>query len=202
MAENRLNGQNKDAAAPDSKGKKKLPSLTPLMTAVSSRVKTVFVAHKRIVVIITVSVLSCIFVGVVLWTVFSPKDPAETEGADPVIQMETRQKFLVSSQEIVFDDVVDLDPFERIPLKRNTAMGMVSINLSLELMDHRYRKQVHTLTDSIRKIVIDQVAEMGWLELRNPEGKLLLKYRLLTQINALFPSPTVRNVYFTYFVMQ
>jgi len=104
--------------------------------------------------------------------------------------------------EIVFEDIVVLEPFERIPLKTDSAMGLISLNISLELIDHRYRKQVYSVQDRIRKIIMGQVREMRWLELRNPEGKIQLKYELLKEINTIFPKAMVRNIYFTNLIMQ
>lgn len=105
-------------------------------------------------------------------------------------------------EEIVFEDIIELEPFERIPLKGNSAMGLISLNISLELMDHRYRKQVYLMQDRIRKIIMGQVREMRWLELRAPEGKIQLKYELLKRINSIFPKVMVRNIYFTNLIMQ
>ena len=104
--------------------------------------------------------------------------------------------------EIIFEDIIELEPFERIRLKTNSAMGLVSLNISLELSDHRYRKQVYSMEDRIRKIIIGQVREMRWLELRNPEGKIHLKYELLKRLNSIFPKVMVRNIYFTNLIMQ
>jgi flagellar FliL protein len=104
-------------------------------------------------------------------------------------------------EEIVFEDIVVLDPFERIPLKTNSAMGLISLDISLELMDHRYRKQIVSMQDRIRKIIMGQVREMRWLELRAPEGKIQLKYELLKRINSIFPKVMVRNIYFTNLIM-
>ena len=103
--------------------------------------------------------------------------------------------------EIIFENMVDLEPFERIQLKGTSAMGL-SMHLSLELTDHKYRNQVDTMQDSIQKIITGQVEEMTWLILRNPEGKIMLKYNLLKRINSIFPKPLVSNIYFTYFIMQ
>lgn len=105
-------------------------------------------------------------------------------------------------EEIVFEDIIALAPFERIPLKRNSAMGLINLNISLELMDRRYRKQVYSMQDRIRKIIMGQVREMRWLELRTPEGKIQLKYELLKRINSIFPKVVVRNIYFTNLIMQ
>jgi flagellar FliL protein len=104
--------------------------------------------------------------------------------------------------EIVFEDIVVLEPFERIPLKTNSAMGLISLDISLELMDPRYRKQVVSMQDRIRKIIMGQVREMRWLELRAPQGKIQLKYELLKRINSIFPKVMVRNIYFTNLIMQ
>ena len=105
-------------------------------------------------------------------------------------------------EEIVFEDIVVLEPFERIGLKTNSAFGSVILDVSLELMDHRYRKQVVSVEDRIRKIIMGQVREMRWLELRNPQGKIQLKYALLKRINSIFPKVMVRNIYFTNLIMQ
>lgn len=105
-------------------------------------------------------------------------------------------------EEIVFEDIIVLEPFERIRLKTNSAFGSVILDVSLELMDHRYRKQVVSMEGRIRKIIMGQVREMRWLELRNPEGKIQLKYELLKRINSIFPKVMVRNVYFTNLIMQ
>ncbi len=81
-------------------------------------------------------------------------------------------------------------------------MGLINLDISLELMDHRYRKQVVSMQDRIRKIIMGQVREMRWLELRAPEGKIQLKYELLKRINSIFPKVMVRNIYFTNLIMQ
>jgi flagellar FliL protein len=81
-------------------------------------------------------------------------------------------------------------------------MGLISMNLSLELTDPKYKKQIYTMEGRIREIITSQLEGMTWLELRNPEGKIILKYNLLKRINPIFPKLTVRNIYFTYFIMQ
>ncbi len=103
---------------------------------------------------------------------------------------------------MVFEDIIELEPFERIRLKSSSTMSLISMNLSLELIDHQYRKQVFSMEERIRKIITGQVEEMTWLELRNPEGKIMLKYNLLKRINSIFPKAMVRNIYFTNFIMQ
>jgi len=109
---------------------------------------------------------------------------------------------LAREREIVFKDIVYLEPFERIRFKSGSTMRSATISLSLELTDENYRKQIVAMEDRIREIIKGQVQEMTWLELRNPEGKIRLKYNLLKRVNSIFPKAVIRNIYFTNFIMQ
>ena len=167
--------------------KKGLPEL-------KNRVKRIFGSKKAMLISVVLLVLSA---GIVAGVWFFSRDTkAEISSPKKVRGQVTRDT------EIVFEDIVDLAPFERIRLKSSSTMGQVSMTLSLELNDRHYRKQVVAVEDRIRKIITTQAEQMTWLELRNPEGKLMLKYKLLQQINSIFPQARVRNVYFTYFIMQ
>jgi len=155
---------------------------------------------KKSIIIIAVSFVLLIYFGAGVWFFFFKANPEEGK---TIIAAEKRlEETEVREQEIVFEDIVELEPFERIPLKASSTMGLVSMNLSLELTDPRYKEQILTMEGSIREIITSQLEEMMWVELRNPEGKILLKYNLLKRINAIFSKLTVRNIYFTYFIMQ
>lgn len=104
--------------------------------------------------------------------------------------------------EVIFEDIIVLKPFERIHLKEGSGLKSISMNLSLELSDSRYKKEVHAMEDKIREIITEQVGGMTGLDLRNPEGKIMFKYDLIKQMNSIFPGVMVRNIYFTYFLMQ
>ena len=160
-------------------------------------------AKKKIVIIagIAVLVLSLGLGGA--WFFFFSSPATEEATAESVaVTVETADGTVPAQEEIIFKDIVELEPFERLELKTGSMMKLVNINIALELTDHRYRKQIFSMQERIRKIVIAQVEEAGWLELRNPEGKILLKYSMLKRINAIFPQATVRNIYFTTFIMH
>ena len=161
---------------------------------------------KKSIIIIAVSFVLLIYsgagagAGAGVWFLFFKANPEEGK---TIIAAEKRlEETAAREQEIVFEDIVELEPFERIPLKASSTMGLISMNLSLELTDPRYKEQIFTMEGSIREIITSQLEEMMWVELRNPEGKILLKYNLLKRINAIFSKLTVRNIYFTYFIMQ
>jgi len=151
-------------------------------------------------IIIAVSFVLLIYLVVGAWFVFFKAGPKE-EQAIIVVEKRIEEK-AARGQEIIFEDIVALEPFERIPLKSSSTMGLISMNLSLELTDQRYKKQIFAMESRIREVITSQLEEMMWLELRNPEGKIALKYNLLEHINAIFPKFTVRNIYFTHFIMQ
>ncbi len=154
----------------------------------------------KAIIILAVSIVLVILTIFLLWFfVFTDNEDAVLAPKQDETQTAAQS---IEEKEIVFEDIVELEPFERIPLKTSSTMGRVSLQLSLELVDPRYRKQIYSLEDRIRSIVTQQVGNTTWLELRNPEGKILLKYNLLQRINAIFPNATVRNVYFTFFIMQ
>jgi len=156
-------------------------------------------SKKSIIIIAVSSVLPIILIVASLFFIFQS---SPEEDINNIALKEELAATEASEQEIVFEDIVDFEPFERIALKTGSTMKLITINLSLELTDQRYRKQIFTMEGRIRKIIIGQVAQMTWLELRSPEGKIMLKYNLLKRINSIFPKLTIRNIYFTYFIMQ
>ena len=158
---------------------------------------------KKSIIIGAVSLLLVISLGAGGGLFFSKENRQEDPGIQKPIetQQEIKEK-LAREDEVIFEDIIDLEPFERIQLKGSSTMGLINISLSLELIDHRYRRQMYTMEDRIRKIITEQVGEMTWLELRNPEGKIMLKYNLLKRINSIFPKARIRNIYFTTFIMQ
>ena len=57
----------------------------------------------------------------------------------------------------------------------------------------------------IRSVVIREAGKMTWFVLRNPAGKLDLKYRLIASINSVLEKSSkarIENLYFTHFIMQ
>ncbi len=169
-----------------------------------SLVKRLVGTKKKLIFILLIAiVLMGILAGV--WLLFfggSDEDKGVSNGSATENRVLNKSDKSDQIEEIVFEDIVKLEPFERIRLKGNSAFGFVSLDVSLELLDHRYRKQVVSMEDRIRKIIMGQVREMRWIELRTSEGKIQLKYDVLKRINSLFPKVIARNVYFTNLIMQ
>ncbi len=188
----------------DTKGKSGFGSIKD---KIIQKVKSIFnqikSSKKLLIIVISIFVLVILLTITTWWLFFKSSSDVESEVGQGTISSEQDIKdTLAQTDEVIFEDIIDFEPFERLPLKTSSTMGSCSINISIELTDHRLRKQVYGMEDRIRDIVIGQIAEMTWLELRNSEGKIMLKYNLLKRINSIFPKPTIRNVYFTYFIMQ
>ncbi len=189
----------KESVENDLEEPEKASAKTVLVEKITRSFKKIFKSKKSII-IIAVSFVLLIGLGAGAWFFFIKASPEEEQTR--IVAEKMLEKTVPQGQEIIFEDIVELELFERIPLKSNSSMGLISMRLSLELTDQRYRKQIFTMEDRIREIIAGQIREMTWLELRNPEGKLLLKYNLLKRINSIFPKLMVRNIYFTYFIMQ
>jgi len=108
----------------------------------------------------------------------------------------------VIQKEPVFEDVVSLAPFEGLALKKSGNFGFIDINIDLELVSADMREKIEADQYRIRQIIEYETGKMTWLELRNPEGKLKLKFRLINSINSAVSGARIRNLYFTHFTMQ
>ncbi|OGR20704.1 MAG: hypothetical protein A3J85_07540 [Desulfobacula sp. RIFOXYA12_FULL_46_16] len=179
-------------------GKNRIKEMT---TGVSVRIKgivKIFFSSKKALMITAAAII--LLIGGIAGALFflgngpeSDRNTQEKEAAQPAAPV---------MAPAVFEDIVALAPFERLRLKESSSMTLISINLSLELTDSRYKQEVLAVEDKIRQIVTTQAEGMSWLELRNPEGKIMLKYDLLKRINSIFPETVVRNIYYTNFLMQ
>jgi len=156
------------------------------------------VGNKKRLMIICVAIVLLLSTVAGGWFFFFSGDDADSEA---VIE-QGKAAGQEMQEEIIFEDIVVLAPFERIPLKGESSMGYISLDVALELIDHRYRKQVYTVQDRLIRVVENTVRQRTWRELRSPEGKIRLKYELLRQMNNIFPKVTIRNIYFINFLMQ
>lgn len=130
------------------------------------------------------------------------EDVPEQPVAENIVTEESIQAALENQSKAIFEDIVQLEPFERIFLKQDSNMHYISLGIALEMMDPGLRRQVYTMEPRIRKIIESQMRQMRWMELRSPQGKLKLKFALLNRINQIFPKVAIRHIYFTNFIMQ
>ncbi len=204
-----------DAASEDisgsSPGKKKQSRGNALKAVVSVKIKGVFkklFSSKKAIMITTGSTIlfiSLVIAGIILLS----KSPEEVQEKIKDTHQEkagkeegVKKPAPAVIAESVFEDIVVLKPFEHIPLKEGSGMKNITMNLSLELSHSRYKKEVRAMEERLGQIIEDQVGGMTWLELRTPEGKIMLKYELLKQMNSVFSEVMIRNIYFTTFLMQ
>jgi flagellar FliL protein len=127
--------------------------------------------------------------------------PEQPVGED-VVTEESIQAALEDQSKAIFEDIVQLEPFEQIFLNQASKMHYISLGIALEMMDPGFRRQVYTMEPRIRKIIETQTRQMRWMELRTSQGKLKLKIALLSRINQIFPKVAIRHIYFTNFIMQ
>ncbi len=136
------------------------------------------------------------------WYFFLKSDENNASGENE-LQEQTGKKD--EEMEVVipppFPEIVDLKPLEKIPLKKTENLNYLSISVSLELSDPAMRATLIEQADKIRQIIDAEAGKLTWFVLRNPEGKLQFKYRLLKLMNKELTAVRVRNLYFTRFIM-
>ena len=161
--------------------------------------------EKKLIIILICFLLLLGGIGTgVFFFLFSDKEkdvPEQPVGED-VVTAESIQTALKDQNKTIFEDIVQLEPFEQIFLRPDSNMPYISLGIALEMMEPGFRRQVYTMEPRIRKIIETQVRQMRWMELRSPQGKLKLKFALLNRINQIFPKVAIRHIYFTNFIMQ
>jgi len=149
-----------------------------------------------------------VLLAIVSWFfLFRAPDPGTSETAARIVAADMPEQEQIAamrqiSDDAFFADIMTLKPFELLSLKNTSAMAYLDMDIVLELIDPQAREKLAQMENRIHDIVQSQVRELTWMELRNPEGKIQLKYDLIKRINSLFSTPVVRNVYFTKFLMQ
>ncbi len=130
------------------------------------------------------------------------EEPPEQPAIEDVVTEESIQAALEDRSKAIFEDIVQLEPFEQIFLRQGSTMQYISLGIALEMIEPGFRRQVYTMEPRIRKIIETQLRQMRWMELRTPQGKFQLKFALLNRINQIFPKVPIRQIYFTNFIMQ
>jgi len=160
---------------------------------------------KKLIVILLLSLflLGGIGAGVlVLLSGGNEEEIPEQPVAQGAVTEESIQAALEDQNKAIFEDIVQLEPFEQIFLQQGSHKAYISLGIALEMMEPGLRRQVYTMEPRIRKIIESQMRQMGWMALRSPQGKLKLKFALLNRINQIFPKVAIRHIYFTNFMMQ
>ncbi len=104
-----------------------------------------------------------------------------------------------------FKNIVELAPFVKIKLKPSGNFSLITMSIALQLADNNMRQTIEADKSIIRKIITHETEKMTWFVLRNPEGKLKLKYNLIKTINSALSKSSnakINNLYFTNFIMQ
>ncbi len=165
-----------------------------------SILKKLLDGKKRLILIFGAVLLLLLLILGVWMIFFSGSDSAEqAPGAPQEQQTATDQDKW--KEEPVFEDILEVAPFERVVMKQGSAKGFVTMEISLFLSDPADRVEVFSKMDEIRRMVQGNIQRKTWMDLRSPEGKIQCKYELLSGINGLFPRRVLKDLYITNFIM-
>jgi flagellar basal body-associated protein FliL len=150
---------------------------------------------KKLIIIIASSlVLISLLIFALFFFLQSDGDESKAENDSGVENMQINN--------VDYENIVVLKQFKWIALHDRSFMEKLSVNISLELISKDKLDLVETHRKEIRASVRSTAAEMRWMELRSPEGKLNFKYIVIKKINSLFPDIVIRNLYLTHFIMR
>ncbi len=186
----------------DTLGKKSGKDHLPQKKSMLKRLLTL----KMIIIycVVLLLVAGCLFAG---WFFFlKGNDKAAVEKAKQAAQKnQAGKQHAEKKKKPRFKDVVELAPFVKIKLQPSGKFSSITMYIALKLANSNMRKSIVTEKKRIRRIIIRETGKMTWLVLRNPQGKLRLKYRLIASINSLLEKSSgsrIKNLYFTHFIMQ
>ncbi len=141
-----------------------------------------------------------------LWFFFlEGSDKASLDKAKQAAQTVQAEKNGEKKNKPRFKNIVELAPFVKIKLKPSGNFFLITMGIALQLADNNMRQVIEADKSIIRTIITHETEKMTWSVLRNPEGKLKLKYNLIKTINSALSKSSnakINNLYFTNFIMQ
>ncbi len=155
---------------------------------------------KRLVLMMGICLLTVVLI-LGIWLVFFTGSDSDEQSPPPIEEQQSGPDQEVWKAKPVFEDILEIAPFEGIVMKQGSAKGFVNMEISLLLSDPEDRVEVFSKMNEIRRVVQDNIRQKTWMDLRVPEGKIQCKYELLSAINGLFPKRVLQDLYIINFIM-
>jgi flagellar protein FliL len=94
-----------------------------------------------------------------------------------------------------------LDPFT-VNLLSNQGTQYLKVTLSLELSDKNLTKELNDKKAVVRDVIIRILTSKTYEEMTSDEGKEKVSQKIVETLNNMIQDGTIKNVYFTGFVIQ
>ncbi len=170
-----------------------------------SLLKRFFSLKMIIIYSIVFLLLVCILFAVWFFFLKGPDKAAIDKAKLQEQKIHAKNNAVKKNKSPKFKDIVELKPFVKIKLKPSGKFSFLTMNIALKLLNNNMRQSIESKKTIIRRIIIREAGKMTWFVLRNPEGKLKLKYKLIAGINSALKESSkarIENLYFTHFIMQ
>lgn len=176
------------------------------MAGITKPLGSVFQSKKKALVVSGAAVAGVLVTMLCVWAVMLVFSDDSSQNAGTVnTRGQTEQERSEGSGKAAGKaraNILRLETFEKIPLQNSKTMGYLNLDIALELSDPGLSDLLNRDIYDIRQMIKETAGKMSWFELRSPEGKINLKYRLIEKINSLYTGAVVQNLYFTSFLMQ
>jgi len=97
--------------------------------------------------------------------------------------------------------VMELDPFI-VNLSGAGGRNYLKMEISLELDNAAVQTEIDNKMPRIKDAILLLLSSKSFEEVQQAEGKLMLKNQIIARLNKFLTSGTIKNLYFTNFVVQ
>ena len=159
-----------------------------------------------LIIVAVVLVLLLVIGGVVAFLLMSSSDEetAETGGAQPA-QGQTKKASKKTTQRnldaLTVGPMYSLEKFQ-VNLLSNSGKRFLVTEMKLEMESEDVIPELDTKKPVVRDRILSILSSKNIEEVSTPKGKDKLRDEIVAEINSFLADGTIKNVYFTKFVMQ
>jgi flagellar protein FliL len=134
-------------------------------------------------------------VGIFVYTEMLYERPLPSEIAE-------RKELIEASKKRVFPDIYKMDKMVINLLGRNKRLRYLDLQVHLVPFKSEQVEKFESSKSFIHDAIIDLVSHMEPEELNSVAGKILLEERIKRRLNDNYRKPTVKQIFFSNFVIQ
>lgn len=162
-----------------------------------SEKKSFDIKSIKLLPLLAIVLLSFIIVIVLIWLLLSdkkttPVDQKEIEKTATIDESEKEEPLVLYS----------FDPFF-VPLVGSPKeKNFLQIDLNAELSSTMLKKEIKTSLPEIRSSIFKIITSKSIADIKDEKGKKRLKSEIIAKLNSLVRSGTIKEIYFSQFIIQ
>ncbi len=126
------------------------------------------------------------------------KSKGDAPAQQPAAGVERKEEKKTDTHQI--GPIMMLDPF--IVNLSGSGLNYLKLQMGLELNNPEVEKEITTKKPQIQDTIILLLSTKSFDDISTGQGKLVLKDELITRLNNILRTGSIRNIYFTSFIVQ